>query len=37
LQWIWIGPNLVDMGLYIISRALTFKEKPFYKTHPRVR
>jgi hypothetical protein len=22
------------MGLYIISRTLTFTEKPFYKTHP---
>jgi hypothetical protein len=26
-----------EVGLYIISRALTFTEKPFYKTHPTVR
>jgi hypothetical protein len=26
-----------EVGLYIISRALTSKEKPFFKTHPTVR
>jgi len=25
------------LGLYIISRALTFTEKSFYKTHPPLR